>query len=475
MTRSLHKPVLVYPPRGEHPLAAGLVAFWPFAEGSGLRVSDANGRFHGTLAGMTAANAWKAGDRGWCLKLDGAAGRITTSARQFGSTNLLAQSGQAFTFAMRFAATIDTAGYIVSRATTTNLAFAVLCDFGDTYIYLRGAAGETSFGGLLDGRPHDLVIVWDGAAAAAYWDGQLLGALTVGAQGEPSQDLLFGALRHSSPLIFGDAGYDYAAIWQRALTAKEIALLSAEPWALVSPPADVRAVFSPVIEQGYHALLRWSGEIEPLPEHPELIGSDRVAEIVGLAGGDLTAIAEFPGTAKAADTIYHYAPVQVSPGGKATRVRREQVVTRVTDGAGNWRGLMPNPPAHLHAQLLAGYVPLLRWNYSHAFEQTPPAGGFKVFSATKAAAFDFNAPLATVPYIEGKTLYEYVGTALTPGDERYYIVRAAAADGTLSLIPRVGLGPSGSYLSVDKVDCAYLAVRGGPPAALTSAIAEVTP
>ena len=63
--------------------------------------------------------------------------------------------------------------------------------------------------------------------------------------------------------------------------------------------------------------------------------------------------------------------------------------------------------------------------------------------------------------------------ALSADDVRYYTVRAESSDAVLSLIPRLGLCPSGDYDSVDLARCPQVLVPAGPPAMIDNLWPEV--
>lgn len=222
---------------------------------------------------------------------------------------------------------------------------------------------------------------------------------------------------------------------------------------------------------GRQVLLRWSGELLPLPALGIEPGR-REAEIVGLAAEGAAEVVTWSDVVWSANTVYHLAVVQIGGGGVLHELSPLEVITRATDGAGAMRGLLPNAPSSLALQRLAGNKPLLTWTYS-GFREATPAASFRVFATTEFGAFDFNTPLATVQAEWGRTRYEWLGSALTPGDVRYFTVRAVSAAGVMSLIPRTGLAPSGDYDAVERERCPCLRVPGSPPAYLEDVFAEV--
>lgn len=62
----------------QHPLSRGLVSWWMFNEGGGVKVWDIASKFHGTLTNMDPSTDWVAGPQGIALELDGSNDHIVT-------------------------------------------------------------------------------------------------------------------------------------------------------------------------------------------------------------------------------------------------------------------------------------------------------------------------------------------------------------------------------------------------------------
>jgi len=221
---------------------------------------------------------------------------------------------------------------------------------------------------------------------------------------------------------------------------------------------------------GIGLLICWDGERLPYPTlHPHRTDL-RQAAVVGWAPGPSGSVDTF-GDLSFADGVYHFAVVPFSEGGVPTGIEPFEIQTRVFDGA-QLVGLMPNSPSLVQVRRLAGNKPLVTWIYSRIGEQVPPEK-FEIYATDEDNDFNFASPAAEVAWVDGVSRYRWTGTALSPGDKRYYAVRAIAADGVKSLIPRNGLPPAPNYNSVDKGRCAYLDVPGGPPSDVGSLGLEV--
>lgn len=225
-----------------------------------------------------------------------------------------------------------------------------------------------------------------------------------------------------------------------------------------------------ILQGGANLLLRWAGERLPWPK--VCVPGERAAEIVGFAWPEAEHVYTYADVLHQADTIYHYAMVQASGGGVLNGIEPFEVVTRSFDGGASVRGLMPNTPGALDVQLLADNRPLLSWSYSAARQQTAPAR-FRVY-LTAGPTFDFANPDGSVDYVRGRTRYSWAGPVLSAGDVRYFTVRAESAAGVLSLIPRGGLCPAGSYDSVELGRCPIVRVPVGPPAPVEDVWPEVS-
>lgn len=266
--------------------------------------------------------------------------------------------------------------------------------------------------------------------------------------------------------------------------AARLACLGMTGWALrLFPAGGMAALPAWGWSGGLNLLLGWTGERLPTPTlglaaidaaeaERMLADGARVAFLAGAALPSATQIGLWSGFTPTADSCYHFALIQVGAGGVPTPIDPREVQTRFTDGGGAWRPTMPNAPAGLGALLLPGDKPLVRWCYSRLGEQAAPTS-FSVFAAAPGVAFDFATPLAQIGFTAGKTHYEYVGAALSAGDERFYTVRASKLDGTLGPIPRLGQSFSPDYGAVTQARCPRVTVPSSAPSAIDNLRLEV--
>lgn len=121
------------------------------------------------------------------------------------------------------------------------------------------------------------------------------------------------------------------------------------------------------------------------------------------------------------DTIWHFIRRQVSECGLESEDSPACAVA--IDSAGDMVGNVPNPPLDLIIQGLSEGRFKLRWRYTPIAEEVPPTG-FKVYMDS-GEGFDFNAPIATVPYnLGGFGEFAWTSDPLTNGQLYRFCVRS---------------------------------------------------
>jgi len=211
---------------------------------------------------------------------------------------------------------------------------------------------------------------------------------------------------------------------------------------------------------GAGVLVCWKGERLPYPVLDPWRTEERQAAVVGIAPGLSGSVDTF-GDVTFSDGVYHFAVVTFGPGGVPAEIDPLEVQTRVFDG-GQLLGLLPNAPSLVQVRRLTGGKPYVSWTYSRVGEQAAPSA-FTVYACDEESDFNFGNPAGSVSFEIGRRRYGWTGTALSPGDVRYYTVRAVSAVSVKSLIPRNGRCPSGVYDTVSKGYCARLEIPVGPP------------
>jgi hypothetical protein len=207
-------------------------------------------------------------------------------------------------------------------------------------------------------------------------------------------------------------------------------------------------------------LIGWEGERLPYPTLDPWRREKRQAAVVGRTPG-LSGEVDTFADISFSDGTYHFAVVPFGPAGMPAEIEPANVQTRVFDG-GELIGRMPNAPACIQVRRLPGDKPHVTWIYSRFAEQIVPAT-FEVYVRDEETDFDWNSPTGAVDFRAERTRYNWTGAGLSPGDVRYYTVRAKSATGIKSLIPQRGRSPSSIYNTVHKHFCARLEIPAGPP------------
>jgi hypothetical protein len=132
-----------------------------------------------------------------------------------------------------------------------------------------------------------------------------------------------------------------------------------------------------------------------------------------------------------AGTIWHYVRRRIKNCCELQSLDSPVCIVRIGDD-GEIRGDMPNPPTDLIAEGMAGGKIRLRWRYSAASQETPPAG-FAIFVSDSDTPWDFDDPVGLVESGIGRNnSFSWTSAAMTHGKLYRFIVRAYSATGELS-------------------------------------------
>lgn len=154
-------------------------------------------------------------------------------------------------------------------------------------------------------------------------------------------------------------------------------------------------------------------------------GADDPA-LVGAAGADATQVQPFAWIEHMPDAAYVYRLVPVGGGGVENWTDRTQTGVRF-DGAGDWRGPLPNAPTDLQVVPMSLGRLAVRWSYYPQGEQVSPAG-FHLFR-DDGGQIEYGSVAGHVEYRRGQVHYEYVSGHEVDGVRVGWAVRAFAADG----------------------------------------------
>lgn len=233
----------------QHPLAQGLIAFWPLGEGVS-RPWDARRRYVATVGGGAPGRA--PGVRGGlAATFSGSADYYTSSGPEQPLSGLTRASLSAWLYRASTGHTVA-----VGHSTTNNSRFYLLW-FSDDNVYCTAENGQLSFPyfALSGVGWHHIAMVYDGNNAGnrltVYLDG-VSQTLTVGGQPPPAA---LDTAANLGPLIIGNdisnsslstGRIEQVGEWARCLSAAEVATLYRRPAALFTLPAWYPAPLLPV-------------------------------------------------------------------------------------------------------------------------------------------------------------------------------------------------------------------------------------
>lgn len=237
--------------RWSHPLARGLVACWAMGEGSGKTVNDLSGHaFNGVL--QSTAPAWKGGQSGWALDFTG------SSNAQVDCGNDLCLSGAtAATWAFWLYLSSTAVGRIVTKWTGSGATSAwelEIIAVGKLNVAVANSGGNINQQSMTSGAT---IGVWQHFAAtfvapttmAFYLNGALVpsgtNASNVVSIGASTSNVQMGfetaETTGGAPMIL-----DTLSIWNRALSAPEIAQLAKDHWCYLRPRVgQIKSAFVP--------------------------------------------------------------------------------------------------------------------------------------------------------------------------------------------------------------------------------------
>ncbi len=220
-----------------HPLAQGLVGYWPFWEGGGTQVMDVSGHNGLYINSFMGDTAFTTGPLGSCLDFPGADDIV----------KLRYWDNPSGIFTIAAVATFDSISghYAICGADSYNdgnRVFQFINDDGKLR-FISFVGGDVH--GCIDtedmvaGQPYLCVVVSDGASTLLYKDGVLVGSDANGpVDNDPAAWALGGVPYNDDWTSIGndlDGQLHAYMYWDCALIPGEIADLYADPWGLITP------------------------------------------------------------------------------------------------------------------------------------------------------------------------------------------------------------------------------------------------
>lgn len=155
---------------------------------------------------------------------------------------------------------------------------------------------------------------------------------------------------------------------------------------------------------------------------------------VGIAQGAATQIRNYPGMTHFPDQAYLYTAATMLGNGMISSVS-EPVRIEFDDGGNLIQPLMPNPPVHVVAGVIAGGKFRVVWEYG-AYGHGASPTDFQVFEGATPATVDYDTALTdsvtglNVVAIEGmRRVYRLTTPAYTSGTNHVFVVRSRNANG----------------------------------------------
>jgi hypothetical protein len=269
----MHKPLRGSLLNASHALARGLASGWIMNEGSGDRLFDSGGRrSHAALINMDPPTDWIGGLRGSALRVVGSSsqhivapptGAFPFPAAHFTLETIALWDG---TSAWMSLSGIDDAGsnqYGVYELMRRNDSGLVMLRVYNT---TGGSVWGTTPATMVAGRWHHVVAAFDGQAQV-YLDGRAgtKSAPLTGTRAAANGPLRIAAENDGgAPAFYWSGGIELFRLWDRALSAAEVAYLGCQPYAMFE-----RA----------RALWTFSGVAPPPPSGPTRF-CDRTAQIL---------------------------------------------------------------------------------------------------------------------------------------------------------------------------------------------------
>jgi hypothetical protein len=211
----------------EHPLARGLVGCWLMNEGSGNKIQDLSGNGNtGTFVNHT---KWTGGRFGSCLSFDGTDDYVLfgKSFNQKSFTKMAWINCTNATTRRNIFGTVDSIGSLFCLYTSNQLSYY---DYDLTPAGWYGASSATNVSLTIW---HQVAVTYSGAAITLYLDGCIVVGPTA-ATGTPRAYNGIGTYNITNSPWLGLI--DNAQVWDRALTASEIAQLYRDPFAMFRRP-----------------------------------------------------------------------------------------------------------------------------------------------------------------------------------------------------------------------------------------------
>ena len=228
-----------------HPLARGLVGWWPMNEGGGTRVLDISGNGnHGAFGNITqgATSGRTGGALGAAVRMDGSDDQITVP-----TSKSLAVLSDITLCAWINITSFASNGVMFDKGANYPNPYALVYYTDKRLAFARGNGASQGYiesvSTIVGGRPEFVVASWSGGVNKIYIDGVLRDSSsgsnpTVADDGLP----LYIGRRSLADVPFAGSMWNLR-IYNRALDAREVAQLYADPMAGARAPRGIARTF----------------------------------------------------------------------------------------------------------------------------------------------------------------------------------------------------------------------------------------
>lgn len=220
--------------RRGHRLARGLVVAWTFSEGTGPTVFDATRINHGTVTGTNFTRP--AGISGPAIDFAGGTGKVSCAAI---GLPLLPTDHYTIAFRHHTRSIVGYSGVFgfgpTNYADQTGQSRYIINNSNHYYFLGGGADWDTGIAWDADSQWHSIVFTAQGyALCRLYRDGVLVaGPLQANYYGVTAESYVTAGYCPAGGAV-GQFSLDYGMIWSRALSPREVIMLHADPFAVLS-------------------------------------------------------------------------------------------------------------------------------------------------------------------------------------------------------------------------------------------------
>jgi len=216
----------------EHPLTRGLVGCWLFNEGAGNKVFDLSG--NGNTGTLEAGTNWIVGESGYALNFVGGNNSDYVSTNSGAAAGDVLDQTSNFTILAKFRAVDVSVNYdaiVGKRAEGADYQYELRQNASKLNVLTTGGSvsADTT---LVNNTWYTGGFTHDGANVRLYLNGLLDSTPSAKTITHKNVDVSIGMAGETYDLHYWDGDIEWVMIYNRALSASEIALLYREPFCM---------------------------------------------------------------------------------------------------------------------------------------------------------------------------------------------------------------------------------------------------